>query len=70
MVKVLVCGWRLMFQLTQSDRASSPPLLFCSILAQQIEGDPPTVRGALFFTSSVDSNANLIQKHLHGHTQK
>ena len=65
-----------MFQLTQSDRASSPLLPFCSILAQRIEGDSPaaapapsTVRRALFYTRSVDSNANLIQKHLHRHPE-
>ena len=35
----------------------------------QIEGDPPTLGRAIFFTQSPDSNANLIQKHPHRHTQ-
>ena len=34
-----------------------------------IGGDPPTMGRAMCFIQSINSNINLIQKHLHRHTQ-
>lgn len=40
---------------------------FCSIQASnRLDEVPPTVGRAICFTHSVDSDVNLIQKHLHG----
>ena len=49
---------------SESRVALPPP--FCSILP--LDGCPPTLMRAIFFTQSTDSNVTIIQKHLHRHT--